>query len=220
MVPNCRYTVSQCRPFHLGKYEVTFAQWDACVEDGGCGGYSPSDEGWGREDRLVVNVSWDDAQSLISWLNRKKGANYRLPTEAKWEYAARAGSTTKYSWGNDIGDNRANCGSDCADSYPSTATTPVGSFPANAWGLHDMHGNVGEWVQDCWNESYEGAPTDGSAWESGDCDYRVVRGGSWGNSAGGCVSPNAAGTAARPATTVSAFVWSRTGRTKTPCQVL
>ena len=165
--------------FRLGKYEVTFALWDACVEDGGCDGYSPDDQGWGRGNRPVVNVSWDDAQSLISWLNRKKGANYRLPTEAEWEYAARAGSTTKYSWGNDIGDNRANCGSDCGDSYPSTATTPVGSFPANAWGLHDMHGNVGEWVQDCWNESYEGAPTDGGAWESGDCNWRVLRGGSW-----------------------------------------
>ena len=147
------------------------------------GGYSPSDESWGREDRSVVNASWDDAQSLISWLNRKKGANYRLPTEAGWEYAARARSTTEYSWGDDIGRNRANCDNDvCGDSYEYTA--PVGSSPVNAWGLHDMHGNVQEWVQDCRNESYEGAPTDGGAWESGDCNWRVLRGGSWYSDAG------------------------------------
>ncbi|MDE0156633.1 MAG: formylglycine-generating enzyme family protein, partial [Gammaproteobacteria bacterium] len=97
---------------------------------------------------------------------------------AEWEYAARAGSTTEYSWGNDIGSNRANCDNDyCGDSWDYTA--PVGSFPANPWGLHDMHGNVWEWAQDCWNDSYEGAPTDGSAWTSGNCGRRVVRGGAW-----------------------------------------
>ena len=172
--------------FKLGKYEVTFAQWDACVADEGCNGYSPDDEGWGRGNRPVVNVSWDDAQSFIDWLNNKTGGNYRLPTEAEWEYAARAGSTTNYSWGDNIGRNRANCkplgflmppDSGCDESYRYTA--PVGSFPANAWGLHDMHGNVWEAVQDCWNSSYEGAPTDGSAWESGDCGRRVIRGGDW-----------------------------------------
>jgi len=166
--------------FKLGKHEVTFAQWDACVTDGGCNGYTPGDAGWGRGNRPVINVSWDDAQSFIDWLNRKTGGNYRLPTEAEWEYAARAGTTTVYSWGNDIIGDRANCrfrGWDCGDSYEYTA--PVGSFPANPWGLHDMHGNVWEWVQDCWNVSYEGAPTDGSAWMSGDCSQRVFRGGSW-----------------------------------------
>ena len=168
--------------FRLGKHEVTFAQWDACVADGGCNGYTPDDEGWGRGNRPVINVSWDDAQSFIAWLNGKTGGNYRLPTEAEWEYAARAGSTTKYSWGNSIGSNRANCGGNgCGDSYGNTA--PVGSFPANAWGLHDLHGNVSEWALDCWNGSYAGAPTDGSAWESGDCGRRVVRGGSWTNDA-------------------------------------
>ena len=145
--------------FKLGKYEVTFAQWDACVADGNC--YSPEDEGWGRSDRPVINVSWDDVQSFIRWFNRKTGGNYRLPSEAEWEYAARAESTTEYSkWGDE-------------------GTAPVGSFPANAWGLHDMHGNVSEWVQDCWNDSYEGAPTDGSAWTRGHCGQRVVRGSSW-----------------------------------------
>ena len=164
--------------FRLGKYEVTFAQWDACVADGGCNGYSPDDVGGGRGNRPVIGVSWDDAWSFIRWLNGRTGGNYRLPTEAEWEYAARAGSTTLYSWGDDIGSSRANCrNDDCGDSYEYTA--PVGSFPANAWGLHDMHGNVWEWVQDCWNDSYDGAPSDGSAWESGDCGRRVIRGGSW-----------------------------------------
>ena len=136
----------------------------------------------GRGDRPIINVSWDDVQSFIDWLNRKTGGNYRLPTEAEWEYAARAGSSTKYSWGNDIGSNRANCQNiHCGDSWEFTA--PVGSFPANAWGLHDMHGNVNEWVQDCRNYDYEGAPTDGSAWTSGDCSQRVIRGGSWDSSA-------------------------------------
>ena len=162
--------------FRLGKYEVTFAQWDACVADGGCGGYRPDDNGWGRGDRPVIEVSWNDAQLFIDWLNDKTGGNFRLPTEAEWEYAARAGSTTKYSWGNDdIGQHPAN--SCCGDRWEFTAS--VGSFSANAWGLHDMHGNVWEWVQDCWDDSYAGAPTDGRAWTQGDCGERVLRGGSW-----------------------------------------
>ncbi len=159
--------------FRLGKYEVTFGEWDACVADGGC-----EDYGWGHGIWPVRAVSWYEVQSFIDWLNQKTGSNYRLPTEAEWEYAARAGTTTEYSWGDDIGSNRANCSNDyCGDSWDYTA--PVGSFPANPWGLHDMHGNVDEWVQDCWNDNYEGAPTDGSAWTSGDCSLRVVRGGSW-----------------------------------------
>ena len=166
--------------FALSKHEVTFAQWDACVSGGGCGGYRPDDWGRGRADRPVRNVRWEDAQSYVSWLSRETGEEYRLPTEAEWEYAARAGTTTRYSWGNEIGVNRANCRADgCGDRWGSTA--PVGSFPANAWGLHDMHGNVWEWVQDCWNGSYAGAPVDGSAWLSGNCSERVVRGGSWVN---------------------------------------
>ena len=163
--------------FKLGKYEVTFAQWDACVADGGCGGYRPDDRGWGRGSRPVIDVSWKDAQSFIDWLNDKTGGKFRLPTEAEWEYAARAGSTTKYSWGNKVGKNRANCDKRCGDQWEYTA--PVGSFSANAWGLHDMHGNVLEWVQDCHYGSYVDAPTDGSAWESGECRHRVFRGGSW-----------------------------------------
>ena len=129
-----------------------------------------------------MNVSWEDAQSYVSWLSRQTGEEYRLPTEAEWEYAARAGTTTKYSWGNEIGVNRANCRpteeyGTCGDRFEYTA--PVGSFAANPWGLHDMHGNVWEWVQDCGPGNYADAPADGSAWLSGDCSVRVVRGGSW-----------------------------------------
>jgi len=165
--------------FRLGKYEVTSEQWSACLADRWCSRYIPDGMGWIRP---VVNISWYHTQSFIRWLNNKTGGNYRLPTEAEWEYAARAGTTTEYSWGDDIGSNRANCDNDyCGDSWDYTA--PVGSFPANPWGLHDMHGNVYEWVQDCWNDNYEGAPTDGSAWTSGNCRRRVIRGGSWSHSA-------------------------------------
>ena len=166
-------------PFRLGKYEVTFAQWESCVADGGCVGYTPDDYGWGggRGNRPVIDVSWDDIQLFIDWLNARTGGNFRLPTEAEWEYAARAGSTTLYSWGNSIGVNRAHC--DGCRSWDEYGPAPVGSFSANAWGIHDMHGNVWEWVQDCSNYSYVGAPTDGSAWTSGDCSVRVRRGGSW-----------------------------------------
>ena len=162
--------------FRMGKYEVTFDQWDACMADGGCGGDRLDDEGWGQGNRPVINVSWGDVQLFIDWLNDKTGGNFRLPTEAEWEYAARAGSTTKYSWGNSIDHNKANCNDDCGDRWSKTA--PIGSFSANAWGLHDMHGNVWEWIQDCWNDSYVSAPTDGSAWTSGNCVQRVGRGGS------------------------------------------
>lgn len=163
--------------FEMSKYEVTFEQWDVCVAMGGCD-HLPEDKGWGRENRPVMNVSWDDIQKYIKWLNRKTGKNYRLPSEAEWEYAARAGSQTKYPWGNEAGSNRANCDG-CGSQWDNKETAPVGSFPANAFSLHDMHGNVWEWVQDCLNDSYKGAPTDGSAWTSGDCGRRVRRGGSW-----------------------------------------
>ena len=142
------------------------------------GGYRPDDEGWGRDNRPVINVSWEDAQSYVKWLSEQTGHAYRLPTEAEWEYAARAGTTTAYSWGNDVGRNLANCDG-CGSQWDEDRTAPVGSFPPNAFGLHDMHGNVREWVEDCWNASYSGAPTDGSAWRSGDCGNRVFRSGDW-----------------------------------------
>ena len=167
--------------FLLGKHEVTFAQWDACVATGGCGGYKPHDEGWGRGGRPVINVSWEDAQLFIDWLNANTdGGGFRLPSEAEWEYAARAGTETAYSWGNEIGTNRANCWG-CGGRWDDRQTAPVGWFAANAFGVHDMHGNVWEWVEDCWNEGYAGAPSNGNAWRRGDCGLRVVRGGSLAN---------------------------------------
>ena len=165
-------------PFALSAREVTFAEWDACAAADGCGGYRPNDRGWGRGDRPVINVSWDDARSYVAWLSRRTGERYRLPSESEWEYAARAGSTTKYSWGNEIGVNRANCGGG-GSQWDGKQTAPAGSFAPNGFGLYDMHGNVWEWVEDCWNESYVRAPSDGGSWQSGDCAKRVLRGGSW-----------------------------------------
>ena len=164
----------------VGVYEVTFEEWDACVRGGGCNGYRPDDRGWGRGRRPVINVSWEDAQAYVRWLSRETGQGYRLLSEAEWEYVARAGSRTAYHWGGDIGRNRANCRVVCGSRWDDKKrSAPAGSFAANEFGLHDVHGNVSEWVEDCWNESYRGAPEDGSAWESGDCRRRVLRGGSW-----------------------------------------
>ncbi len=115
--------------FAVGKYSVTFKEWDACVADGGCGGYQPPDNGWGRGNRPVINVSWNDAQGFIQWLSRKSGNTYRLPTEAEWEIAARAGTTTDYYWGNDVGRNHANCDG-CGSEWDNRKTAPVGSFQA------------------------------------------------------------------------------------------
>ena len=162
--------------FELSKYEVTFEEYDRFTA--ATGRERASDMGYGRGRRPAIMVSWKDAVAYTRWLSKQTGESYRLPSEAEWEYAARAGTTTAYSWGNKIGRNRANC-SDCGDQWEKTA--PVGSFGPNVWGLHDMHGNVYEWVQDCWNMNYQGAPADGSAWESGNyCSQRVLRGGSWG----------------------------------------
>ena len=167
-------------PFALSVYEATFAEWDACVAAGGCDGYEPADRGWGRGARPVINVSWDDAQQYVAWLSLQTGAEYRLPSESEWEYAARAGTTTRYSWGDEIGVNRANCDG-CGSQWDDRRTAPVGSFRANGFGVHDLHGNVWEWVTDCRNDAYRGAPSDGSAWLSGNCEQRVLRGGSWNN---------------------------------------
>ena len=166
-------------PFAVGRYEVTFAEWDACVAEGGCGGVRPGDSGWGRGDRPVSSVSWDDAKRYAQWLSGKTGKAYRLLSESEWEYAARAGAETAYSWGDEIGVNRANCNG-CGSQWDNRSTAPAGSFGANAWGLHDMHGNVNEWVEDCWNEQLRGAPADGSAWLTSNCRRRVLRGGWWG----------------------------------------
>ena len=126
-------------------------------------------------------MSWFDVQDFLQWLTGLTGYTYRLPSEAEWEYVARAGSQAVYWWGDDIGVDKAIC-QGCGKRFKGTETTPVGSFSPNAFGLYDVHGNVYEWTADCWNGSYAGAPTDGSAWISGDCALRVLRGGSWGKS--------------------------------------
>ena len=182
-----QHWVTVPRPFAVGKYEVTFAGWDACVAGGGCGGYRPDDEGWGRGRRPAVNVSWDDVKSYVEWLSRKTGQEYRLLSESEWEYVARAGTTGPFHFGRTISTDQANYDGDYAygsgrKGVARGKTVPVGSFPANGFGLHDVHGNVWEWVEDCWHGDYSGAPADGSAWlSSGDCGKRVLRGGSWFN---------------------------------------
>jgi formylglycine-generating enzyme required for sulfatase activity len=171
-----RHAVTISRPFAIGRREVTFDEWDACVSGGGCS-YRPADRGWGRGQRPVINVSWDDAQQFIAWLSAKTGKSYRLPTEAEWEYAARAGTTTPFTWGAEVGTGRAACAG--CGAVAATTTTPAGSFAPNPFGIVDMAGNAAEWVQDCWHDSYRGAPADGSAWVSAQCRERVLRGGSF-----------------------------------------
>jgi formylglycine-generating enzyme required for sulfatase activity len=186
--PQRRVTIA--RPFAVGKFEVTFAEWDACVAAGGCR-HKPDDAGWGRGKRPVINVSWNHiTQEYLPWLSRKTSRTYRLLSEAEWEYAARGATSAsqpakRYWWGDQASHEYANYGKDaCCDGLKRgrdqwVNTAPVGQFPANPFGLHDMHGNALEWVEDCWSGSYSGAPSDGSAWTSGDCSSRVARGGSW-----------------------------------------
>lgn len=176
--PQHRVTFSQ--PFAVGKYAVTFDEWDACAADGGCNGYKPSDADWGRGKRPVVNVSWNDAQAYISWLKRKTGRDYHLLSEAQREYVTRAGTTTPFWWGSTISADQANYthGGEAKSRY-RYQTAPVDAFQPNPWGLYQVHGNVYEWTEDCWKDNYSNAPTDGSAWTSENCVSRVVRGGSW-----------------------------------------
>ena len=179
------HQVTLAAPFAVGKFAVTFAEWDACAAAGGCNGYSPADQGWGRGTRPVINVSFDDANAYAAWLSQSTGKTYRLPSEAEREYFARGGTTTPFWWGNAITTALAN--------YDGTATPyaggekgefrrrtlPVDSFAANPFGLYNVHGNVDEWTADCYHNSYVGAPADGSAWTGGTCSFRVLRGGSF-----------------------------------------
>jgi formylglycine-generating enzyme required for sulfatase activity len=174
--------------FAAGKYAVTFAEWDACVADGGCGGYKPSDEGWGREDRPVINVSSYDAKAYVLWLSKKTGQPYRLLSEAEREYVTRAGTSTPYWWGSSISTQQANYNGNYTygggnKGEVRNKTVPVRSFDPNPWGLYQVHGNVFEWVEDCYTyqNDYQGAPDDGSAWTRGECRIHVLRGGSWNN---------------------------------------
>ena len=155
--------------FAMSTHEVTFAQWDICTEYGPCR-WVP-DEGWGRGNRPVNNVTWDDAQTYVTWLQEETGDAYRLASEAEWEYAARAGTETRFISGNSISRGQAN--------WNGEQTRPVGSYPGNPFGLYDMTGNVSEWVHDCWHDNYRGGPLDGRVWRAGSCPTRVYRGGSW-----------------------------------------
>ena len=181
-------TVNIGQPFAIGIHEVTFAQWDACVSAGGCR-QSPTDNGWGRENRPVIMVSWDDAQEYVTWLSEVTRQSYRLPSESEWEYAARARAEGPWLGGRPSGLCRfANIAGaettfrwrldDCDDGQ-ELGTWPVGSGDRNAFGLHDVIGNVAEWTADCMNISYVDAPVDGSAWNRGICSSHMTRGGSW-----------------------------------------
>ena len=201
-----RHRVTIASPFAVGIYEVTFAEWEACVAGGGC--EDVADNGGERGTRPVTGVSWEDAQGYVRWLSRETRQRYRLLTEAEWEYVARAGAETARYWGestsvqcryengSDVsaaqavregrllrGDStRVDAAVGCDDGFHGPA--PVGSYEPNAFGLYDVLGNVSEWTEDCWNETYAGAPTDGRAWRSGDCSLRVLRGGSWSRRSG------------------------------------
>jgi formylglycine-generating enzyme required for sulfatase activity len=172
-----QHTVTIAGQFAVGRFALTFDEWDGCVADGGCNAYTPGDQGWGRGRRPVINVSWKDAKAYIGWLATKSSKSYRLLTEAEYEYAVRAGTQTAYPWGNDIGSNNANCDG-CGSQWDKKQTAPVGSFASNGFGLYDMVGNVWEWTEDC-HGSYVGAPSDGSAATGGECIPRALRGGSW-----------------------------------------
>ena len=182
-----RHPVVISNAFAIGRHEVTFAEWDACVADGGCL-HKPSDQGWGRGRRPVVDVSWNDAMEYVSWLSEKTGHRYTLPSESEWEYAARAGGSTPWHTGNAILTDDANI------LNQFRKTVPVGGYAPNAFGLHDVHGNVSEWTLDCLDTGYVGVPKDGGAATSGDCaNNRLARGGAFD------VEPSGARSAARAA---------------------
>jgi len=175
-----RHRVTLAKVFALGKTEVTQGQWRALM------GSNPSYFSGCGDECPVEQVTWNDAQEYLLKLSKNTGQRYRLPTEAEWEYAARAGTTTPFNTGNCIHTGEANYDGNYDYNFCRgmtrnyrQRTLPVGSFAANGFALHDMHGNVWEWVEDCWHENYAGAPGDGSAWSSGPCDKRVLRGGSW-----------------------------------------
>ena len=180
-----QHEVHIAQPFTMGVHTITFDNYDGFALANEI--KKPEDQGWGRDDRPVINVSWADAQAYCAWLCKQTGREYRLPSEAQWEYACRAGTQTPFYFGNTINTDQANFDGDYTYNGSTKGkmrgmTTPVGSFPPNAFGLHDMHGNVWEWCQDAWHDSYNNAPTDGSAWESaGSQGARVLRGGSWSN---------------------------------------
>ncbi len=178
-----QFRVAFARPFALGKYAVTFEEFDHFVEAAGYH-HRPEDEGWGRAKQPVIDLAWEDARAYTEWLSEETGAAYRLPSEAEWEYACRAGTKTPFHFGQTIDTSQANYDGNYAYGSSSPGefrerTVEVGTFPENAFGLHEMHGNVWEWVEDFWNESYTVAPTNGLAWITGDSTLRILRGGTF-----------------------------------------
>jgi len=171
------HQVSISTPFAIGKYEVTVAQWNACVDAGTCPEVT-SEAGDNGINTPMRNVSWDDAQLYVKWLGTISGKPHRLPTEAEWEYAARGGTSTRYWWGEQMRPGNANC-KECGEPWHAGGPANVGSFAANPYGIYDMNGSVWEWVGDCWHSSYKNAPADGRTWDEPNCRARVIRGGSW-----------------------------------------
>jgi formylglycine-generating enzyme required for sulfatase activity len=186
------HLVTLDRPFAIGKYEVTVREWNACVEGGGC--KSTAQYAGPRPRAPIRDVSWIDAQQYVKWLSNFTGASYRLPSEAEWEYAERGGTSTRYWWGEQMALGKANC-KDCGPPWQIDEPVDAGSFEPNPYGLYDMNGSVWEWVQDCWHNSFSQAPGDAVPWEEPDCDARVVRGGSWRDSAPFMVASTRAGDA-------------------------
>ncbi|NQV84628.1 MAG: SUMF1/EgtB/PvdO family nonheme iron enzyme [Rhodospirillales bacterium] len=179
---NPAHRVNIAKPFAMGRFEVKFSEWQACVDAEACNN-KPDDHKWGRKGRPVINVTYFDVKRYLSWISKKTGHRYRLPSEAEWEYANRAGSTTAWWWGPKVDSNKANC-KDCKSPWSDGGdklhgSAPVGSFPPNRFGLYDTAANVFEWVEDCWNKSHKNAPGDGTARTEGNCRYRVIRGGSF-----------------------------------------
>ncbi|WP_246135525.1 formylglycine-generating enzyme family protein [Pararhodospirillum oryzae] len=171
--------VTLSRPFALARTETTFDEWQACVDDGACAG-GQDDHGWGRGTRPVMNVSWDDAVAYTRWLSRRTGWLYRLPSEAEWEYAARAGTTSAWWFGETLGPRQVNCRHCTTDPWDNRGTAPVATYPANPWGFFDMNGNLWEWVADCWTPTLLGHAPDGHAvTQASDCAARAMRGGAW-----------------------------------------
>ena len=160
------------RPFALSATEITFDQWQHCVDAGACRG-GQDDHEWGRGARPVINVTWEDARAYAAWVGRSSGLTCRLPSEAEWEYAARAGTKTGFWWGETAGNGRLNC-RDCLGKEPPYGSRPAASFKPNPWGLFDMNGNVWEWTNDCWTPNHATPPSGDSS-----CRDKVIKGGSW-----------------------------------------
>ncbi len=171
------HRVNITKPFAIGRYEVTFSEWFACLQAKACN-HNPDDHKWGRRGRPVINVTWDQAETYTKWLSEKTGFSYRLPSESEWEYAHRAGTTTDFWWGKSPGENNANC-KDCKSQWSAKSSAPVGSFKPNPFGLYDTAGNLFEWVSDCWNPDHLGAPKTTAPRKDGNCNFRVIRGGSF-----------------------------------------